>query len=255
MTTSTHNNVIQLPLANKLPPVSDLVIDGVEKVRVNETRTAYLSQQATTNKPAGTRKLAEKAQARNKQTKAPETGFRLLETADASLGMLMAAKSVSAGLKSGETVVLVSPDQPEQIIRKLEMTGLKVASAVKTGKLIIFSSQPAISGNVSLSTNYRDVFGELFDLANAPVDRMIIMGMDLLVNLESQYLAYASVSKFSQAADEAGCKVIAQYSRNHSEAYDRLDAACSSLVNNYFVMNRGKKSKGYQLQPKNIASM
>lgn len=251
MTTTTQNNVVQLPVAKKLPPVRDLVIEGIEKQRVNETRLAYAQQvTAPQSKKLSTCKLAEKLK---KQIKAPEAGFRLLETTDASLGLVLAAKSVATALKNGETVVLVSPEQPAQIIRKLEMTGLKAKAAIKSRKLVIFSSQPAISGNVSLSTNYRDVFGELFDLANAPVDRMIILGMDLLVNLESQYLAYASVSKFTQAADEAGCKVIAQYSRNHSEAHDRLDAACSSLVNNYFVMKRGTNNKRFQLQAKNIA--
>ena len=140
----------------------------------------------------------------NNPKKSPEASLSLIETTDAALEVVMTAKSVAAGLKKGETVLLVSPEKPEHLMRKLAVTGLNVEPFVKKGKLIIFSSQPAIAGNLSLATNYREVFGELFDLAGCPVDRIIVLKMDLLVNLESQYLAYASVSKFTQAADEMG---------------------------------------------------
>ncbi len=231
-TTTRQNNVINLPI-KKIP-----------STRVNTTTKKQLSK-STNNK--GKR-------INSTLINAPVSALRILETSDASSGILFTARTVRAGLKNNETVVLVSPEKPAQLIRRLEMIGLKVRPWVESGQLIIFNSQPAISGNLSLSTNYREVFGELFDLAGVPVDRMVIMGMDMLVNLESQYLAYASVSKFTQAADEMGCKVIAQYSRNQSEAHDRLDAACSSLVNNYFVMKHEQKNKQYKLQAKNIAA-
>lgn len=186
-------------------------------------------------------------------TKQAASTFRLLETPDAGMGLLLAAKMIRMGLKNGETVVIVSPEKPEYLIRKLEMTGMNVAAPFAKSKLLIFNSQPALAGNLSLSTNYQDVFGEIVNLANKPIDRMVLMGMDVLVNLESQYLAYASVSKFTQAAEEMGCNVIAQYSRNTSKAHDRLDAACSSLVNNYFVATRGQR-KRYQLQAKHAAA-
>ncbi|MEE9352493.1 MAG: hypothetical protein V3U78_09545 [Thiotrichaceae bacterium] len=236
MTTTTatrQNNVINLPI-KKIP-----------SNRVNATTKKQLSKSTNTKG-----KRINNSPINN----APVSALRILETSDASSGILFSARTVRAGLKNNETVVLVSPEKPGQLIRRLEMIGLKVRPWIESGKLIIFNSQPAISGNLSLSTNYREVFGELFDLAGTPVDRMVIMGMDMLVNLESQYLAYASVSKFTQAADEMGCKVIAQYSRNQSEAHDRLDAACSSLVNSYFVTKRENKNKQYKLQAKNIAA-
>ncbi len=201
-----------------------------------------------------TPKQVTKPKARTRKN--PESNFRLVETSDNTLNTVLATKTVKTGLKNGETVVLVSPERPEQVMRKLAMTGINATAAIKRSRLFIFTSQPAISGNLSLSTDYRKVLGELLDLANKPVDRIVIMGVDLLLNLESQYLAFASVSKFSQAADEMGCKVIAQYSRNSSTAHDRLDAACSSLVNAYYVMQRGKAGcgKAFQLNPKSIAA-
>jgi hypothetical protein len=138
-------------------------------------------------------------------------------------------------------------------MRKLEMTGMNVADPFANSQLIIFNSQPALEGNLSLSTNYKDVFREIVELADQPIDRIVLMSMDVLVNLESQYLAYASISKFTQAAEELGCKVLAQYSRNRSKAHDRLEAACSTLVNHYFVVKRGQH-KNYQLQAKNVAA-
>ena len=253
MTTATRNNVVAFPPAKSLEQTQKLSMNGVEKIRVNETHPAYANTAPSYNHPPQQPQNTNKIQ---KQRKLPESSFRLIETADATLETLMAAKSVAAGLKNGETVVLVSPENPEYVMRKLAMAGLDVKAPINTGSLIIFSSQPAIAGNLSLSTNYREVFGELFDLAGCPVDRVIVLKMDLLVNLESQYLAYASVSKFTQAAEEMGCKFVAQYSRNQSEAQDRLDAACSSLVNAYFVMKRGKDGlqKSYQLQAKNISA-
>lgn len=234
------NNVVSFPI-KALPPVQGKAINKIDTLGSKKAEaTKSLSQH-----------LSRKVQ---NSTKLPEASFRLIETADAALEVVMTAKSVASGLRKGETVLLVSPEKPDHLIRKLAMTGLNVDSFVKSGKLIIFSSRPAIAGNLSLATNYREVFGELFDLAGCPVDRIIVQKMDLLVNLESQYLAYASVSKFTQAADEMGCKFIAQYSRNQSEAHDRLDAACSSLVDSYFTMKRSELRKKFQLQPKNIAA-
>ena len=241
-------NIVSFP-ANGLPVARDTAANHFDP-KVNARVNTQAKRRGLVNKPHS-QHLSRKVQ---NPKKLAEASFSLIETADAALEVLMAAKSVASGLKRGETVLLVSPEKPEHLIRKLAMTGLKVESFVKEGKLIIFSSQPAIAGNLSLATNYREVFGELFDLAGCPVDRIVVLKMDLLVNLESQYLAYASVSKFTQAADEMGCKFIAQYSRNQSEAHDRLDAACSSLVNSYFVMKRGEQRKKYQLQVKNIAA-
>ncbi len=233
MTTANKNNIINFPA---------------------HTAPSALVNPAIANKKANTSSRSRKRSHLLAKPVLPQTSFRLIETANMSLEILMAAKSVSAGLKKGENVILVSPESPEYLIRKLAMIGLNAQPYVDKGQLIIFNSQPAIAGNLSMSTNYKEVFDELFSLAGCSVDRVVMLRMDLLVNLESQYLAYASVCKFTQAAEQMGCKFIAQYSRNHSEAQDRLDAACSSLVNAYFVMKCGDKKNKYQLLAKNIAA-
>ncbi len=190
----------------------------------------------------------------DKQQETPEFYFRLIETADTKLEVVLAAKSIKTGLKQGETILLVSPEAPKDLIRKFALIGMDVKTLVKSKKLVLFGLRPEIVGNLSLATNYKEVFDELITLADRPVDRIIILKMDLLLNLESQHLAYASVHKFSQAADEIECKFIAQYSRNSSNAHDRLDAACSSLVNSYFEMKHGNQQSGhYHLQVKNTA--
>jgi hypothetical protein len=180
------------------------------------------------------------------------SSFRLIETVDASLEIVMAAEAINASLKKDETVVLVSPEKSEQLMRKLAVAGVDVELFFQRKKLIIFSSHPAIAGNLSLATDYREVFDELLSLAEYPVDHIIFLKIDLLVNLESQSLAYASVSKFTQTAQEIDCKIIAQYSRNPSEAHDRLDAACSSLVDEYLTMKCTSSNQAlpYRLQAK-----
>ncbi len=238
------------PIPMKIPCVTNLVIKGVKQENVNETRLGYLhtmtpahASPATSNK-----RLAENSH-KPKQHKKPEASFRLIETTDVSLGMVMIAKAISASLRKGETIVLVSPEKKDHLMRKLEMMGVEIESFISTRKLII--TQLGIDEDSGQAINYRQAFGEIFKQANTVVDRIVIMEMDAVVNLESQTLAYSTISKFTQAADEMGCKVIAQYARNQSEEHDRLDAACSSLVNAYFVMKRGDEGRKYVLQGKN----
>jgi hypothetical protein len=184
------------------------------------------------------------------QQNIPAHNFQLIESEDSTLNALLATKSIKEGLKKGEIIVFVGSGKTKQLAQKLTLVGIDVTEAVKQGKLFIFSSLPAISGKLSLSTDYQQVFDELCQAVNKPFDCMIIMDVDALLTLESQYLAYASVSKFSQAANEIKSKVIAQYTRNQTVAHDRLEAACSSLVSTYFSAQRNN-ARGYDLYEKN----
>ncbi len=255
MTAATQTH-FSTPSQNTIPPVHNLVIEGVNQQNVNETRLGYVNSTVSpVTHPAKTKRLAAMVQKTKrqpveaKQVKKPESSFRLMETSDSSLGLIMAAKAIKAGMACGETIALVSNTKTDQMMRKLEMIGLDIEQYISNRKLII--TQFSFEEDLGLSTNYRQAFGELFNQANTAIDRIIILDMDSVVNLESQYLAFATVSKFTQAADEMGCKVIAQYARNQSEEHDRLDAACSSLVNAYFVMQRSEQGGKYLLQGKN----
>lgn len=252
LSASQKNNVVSFPknfvfqrrkhqslVDHQQEPIKELFIEGIDKpepIAANGAVHAVQEQQALTLRTR----------------KAPENGFRLMETPDATLATVMAAKTTRAGLANGENVILICPEMPEKVIRRLAMTGLDVKPSIYFGQLVLLSSLPAISSDIGLSTNYRELFGELFVLAGMPADRIIMLGMDLVVNLESQYQAQASVSKFTQAADEMGCKFIAQYTRNNSVEHDRFDAACSSLVNSYFSMSRAATGNRYTLQVKNL---
>lgn len=188
--------------------------------------------------------------ARSHQQNIPAHNFQLIESEDYALSTLLATKAIKERLQKGEIIVFVGSEQTKQLVQKLTLVGIDVTEAVKQGKLFIFSSLPAISGKLSLSTDYQQVFDELCQAVNKPFDCMIIMGVDALLTLESQYLAYASVSKFSEAANKIRGKIIAQYTRNQTAAHDRLEAACSSLVNTYFSAQRNN-IRGYDLYKKN----
>ncbi len=256
LSSSQENNVVVFPAsfvpqrrvlqqpATEAEPIKELFIEGVDKPEPMTVNGIHNSRYRLPN--------AAQQQLIPRTRKAPEAGFRLMETPDATLATVMAAKTTRAGLVNDENVILICPEAPEKVIQRLSMTGLDVESAIDFGQLVLLSSVPAISSDIGLSTNYRELFGELFMLAGVPAERVIMLGMDLVVNLESQYQAQASISKFTQAADEMGCKFIAQYTRNNSVEHDRLDAACSSLVNSYFVMSRATTGNRYNLQIKNL---
>lgn len=257
---SPKNNVVAFPKnfvprqrtlqssTNKVEsePIKELFIEGIDD------KPTSLVANVTGRSTALAANTEQEHQLVPRTRKAPEAGFRLMETPDATLAMVLAAKTTRAGLVNGENVVLICPESPENMIRRLAMTELDIESALYYEQLVLLSSLPAISSNIGLSTNYRELFGELFILADVPADRIIMLGMDLVVNLESQYQAQASISKFTQAADEMGCKFIAQYTRNNSVEHDRLDAACSSLVNSYFAMSRSGTGNRYNLHVKNL---
>jgi len=234
-------NTVANITSQSIPVASNLVIAGIKREKVNETRLGYLNALTDLNAQSketasSTKRLASSAP---KQTKKPEASFRLVETTDATLGMVMAAKAIKTGIKKGESIILVSPQKKHHVMARLEMLGVDVEAAMSNRKLAITTF--TVDKEQGLETNYRASFGELFKHANTAVDSIVMLDMDSIVNLESQQTAYTTVSKFTQAADEMGCKVIAQYSRNQSEEHDRLDAACSSLVNAYFAMSRGEE--------------
>lgn len=257
LSTPEHNNIVQFPvqhieptqpqeyeepeLSSENEPIQALYIEGID-----EEPEELWSEEEHHHEA-----LPESKERVLRTRKAPEAGFRLIETSDATLAMVVAAKTVRSGLDNDENVILIAPESSEHIVRRLAMTGFDVDSAIHSDNLILLSSLPAISSGFSISTNYREFFGELFMLAGVPIDRIVLMGMDLLVNLESQYQAQASVSKFTQAADEMGCKFIAQFTRNSTVEHDRFDAACSSLVNAYYSMSRSEEGNRYSLCAKN----
>ena len=253
---SEHSNVVQFPvqpikstppqegenLPESLPenePAQALFIEGIDEAIEEPTEPFHHEIPSELSQPV------------LRTRKTPEAGFRLIETSDTTLAMVVAAKTVRTGLDNHETVILISPESSEHIVRRLAMTGFDAEMVIHAEQLILLSSLPAISSGFSISASYREFFGELFMLAGVPVDRIVLMGMDLLVNLESQYQAQASVSKFTQAADEMGCKFIAQYTRNNTVEHDRFDAACSSLVNAYYSMSRSEEGNRYHLCAKN----
>lgn len=254
----------------QLPPVRELTIEGIKKQDVIETRLAYLHSSAPLrDKPAETRKLAKRCASqvrpeaaststqqtvsvpRSRPRHSPASAFRLIETKDVSQGIMMAAKAIGAGLATGEVIAVVSFHKPEQLKRKLEMTGLDMQAALDAGKLVILDAESLISADLSREIRYQSLFVDIQAALNLPLDRIVILEMDRLVDLDSQHSAYLSVSKFTQAADETGAKVIAQYVRKHTEMYDRLDAAASSVIPSYFVMSRDEQAGKYRLASKN----
>lgn len=187
----------------------------------------------------------------SKKTHANKQQFRLVEAEDKALNTVLAAKTVETHLKKGEIVVFVGAEKPKQLSRMLKIMGIDVETAIKTGKLFIFSSQPALSGRLYLSASYQPLFAELVAFVNVPIDCIVIMGIERLFNLTSQYHAYASISQFMQAADELSCQVFAQYIAKQTLAHRYLATACDSLVVHYLMIQRKKQHNGYRLLAKN----
>lgn len=262
-------SVVSFP-TKPLPQARNIVIEGVDTPHVRETRMALDHKVSSTAskycKPRSqpVLKTSQKTIQQNIQKPAQnlakevyhskksfEASFRLIETKSRKLEVMMTVKSVAAGLKNGETVLLVSPEPTEKLIKKIGMTGLNVNPFINSGKLIILNSQRIANRNLDQMTSYREILGGLVSSAKYPVDRMVILNMDKMVNLKSDYLATTTVGNFIQVAEEIGCKIIAQYSHDKSAAHARLERACGSLVSSYYTMTDGKQHNNYQLKIKN----
>ena len=85
-----------------------------------------------------------------------------METTDTSLGLMMAAKAIKAGMKVVKHCLEVNT-KTDQMMRKLEMIGLDIEQDISNRKLII--TQFSFDEELGLSTNYRQAFGELFKQA------------------------------------------------------------------------------------------
>lgn len=176
--------------------------------------------------------------------------FLLIEVEAPNLEYLILAKMLKRHLNQGKKIIVASPAAPEYLMQQLSQLEYDFNQKVTSEQMILFSYQSSVSSNISLSADYAAVFNELKQLSGIEADLIILLGVDMLFNLESQNLAYTTINKFFHAIQQLDSHVIAQFIRNDSTAHNRLVAACSSLIPPYVTVNTSLTSGRTKIQLK-----
>ena len=173
----------------------------------------------------------------------PASSFNLLETADQFSGLLGIARFIHTGIESGETVSLITFDNPENVLRKFIKLGYDFRPMVKAERLYIMSYKPTFYRSLNIATDYHALFEELNRLSKEQATRFAFLNADLLFNLESHSLTTISISKIHEAARRVTGTILAQFTTIDDEPHQRLRHISTSLLDCYLVISRATDNK------------
>lgn len=173
----------------------------------------------------------------------PMRAFNLLETADRFSGLLGIACFIKTGLEQGETVTLITFDNPENVLKKLTKLGFDFTEMVGNERLFILSYKSTFTRSLNISTDYQALFNEIISLSNHKATRLAFLNADLLFNLESYNLTTVSVSKIHSAAQHIAGTILAQFTTVDDMPHRRLRNISASLLDCYLVISRKENNK------------
>ncbi|CAA6824784.1 MAG: Unknown protein [uncultured Thiotrichaceae bacterium] len=237
--------------------VQNLQIVGIDAQPVVERRSTTIAQVASEESSVPTtgankrtcRMGASSAAKMNKRTcrmgtakvakinkRTPE--FRVLQTENASLNVLVAAKNIESGLNKGETVVLVCEERPEVIEGKFDRINADVKAAIKSGQLVIISMSQTKQDPYEMSVNssYRQMFTDLNDFVRKPIGRIVVLELDKYLDLASEYRAIQSMQEFYEAAGAVDCPVLTQVVHDESVASELLVKVSREVTSRFFSL-------------------
>lgn len=222
--------------------VQGLQIVGVETQPIVERRSTTIAQVASEISSTPAKKTKKRtcrmAMASLAKINKRNPEFRVLQTENKSLNMLVAAKNVESGLNKGETVVLVCEERPEVIEHKFNMINVDVKTAIKNGELVIVSMDKTSQDpyEMSINTSYQQMFKDLKGFVQKPIGRVVVLELDKYLDLGSEYRAMQSMQEFYEAAGAVDCPVLTQAIHNESGASELLVKVSREVTSRFFSL-------------------
>lgn len=219
-----------------------LQIVGVETQTIVERRPTSIAQiaaekSAKPSKRTNQRTCRMTMASLSKITKSQQD-FRVLQTENTSMNMLVAAKNVESGLNKGETVVLVTEERPDIIERKFTMMNVDVKTAMENGQLVIISMNQTQQDayEMPVAASYKQMFSDLESYAGKRIGRIVVLELDQYLDLETEYRALQSMEEFHSAAAVVDCPVLTQVVHNDSDASELLVKVSREVTSRFFSL-------------------
>lgn len=162
----------------------------------------------------------------------------ILRVPDHCAGFAAMGHFIEKALRAGERAVLVSFSHPGDALSELSRWGMEFESYLASEQLIYLYYKPNFSHSLSFATDYRGLLNEIARLANGEVSRVAFCNVDALFNVQSSYLATASIGKLLAVAGSLPATLAGYFVSAEDEPRSPLETACESLIPGYLVMHR-----------------
>lgn len=160
----------------------------------------------------------------------------ILNVPDVHYATLAAGAFLAEGLQSGERVAMVGFEHPDKLLGRLVGAGIVLEQALHAEQLIYLYYKPDVAHSISLSVDYRELFGEILRFAGDDVRRVLLFNVDALINANSEHLVHTSLHQMIFAANHFQLTLLGLFVASGHVA-ELLDEGCRALLPGYFVMD------------------
>lgn len=159
----------------------------------------------------------------------------IVNVPDVHCATLAAGAFLGEGLQRGERVAMVGFEHPDKVLGRLAGAGFALEQALHAEQLIYLYYRPDVAHSISLSVDYRELFGEILRFAGDDARRVLLFNVDALINANSEHLVHTSLHQMIFAANHFHLTLLGLFVDSGHVA-ELLDEGCRALLPGYFVM-------------------
>lgn len=160
----------------------------------------------------------------------------IVSVPDLQHATLIAGMFLEDGLHCDGRVVLLSFEHPDMLFARFADAGLMFEDALETEQLIYLYYKPDVAHSISLSVDYRELFGEVVRLGGEGVQRLVLFNVDALINANSEHLVHTSLHQLIYAANHYQVTLLGLFVASGHVA-EVIDEGCRAILPGYFVMD------------------
>lgn len=164
-----------------------------------------------------------------------ENSVNIVMVPDLQHTTLLAGMFLEDGLRCAERVVVLSFEHPDMLFARFAEAGLLFGEALETEQLVYLYYKPDVAHSISLSVDYRELFGEVVRLSGEGVQRLVLFNVDALINANSEHLVHTSLHQLIYAANHYQVTLLGLFVSSGHVA-ELLDEGCRAILPGYFVM-------------------
>lgn len=165
-----------------------------------------------------------------------ENSVNIINVPDLHRATLIAGMFLEDGLESNERVVLLSFEHPDMLFARFAEANMMFGDALEAEQLIYLYYKPDVAHSISLSVDYRELFGEMVRLGGDGVQRLVMFNVDALINANSEHLVQTSLHQLIYAANHYQVTLMGLFVASGHVA-ELLDEGCRAILPGYFAMD------------------
>lgn len=170
----------------------------------------------------------------------PLADVTVLATSDHRTGSMALGHYLKAGLKAGETTLLISFDRKDSFFENFHCDNFDFRPYHEKGQFLFYNFVPSIRHKVGFLQDYRNLFDEVYRLAgNHKPTRIAIHQADALINLSNTQLIHLTAEKLASACRSRAAQnvtTLAQFVKFHDPAHQSLAVALEKAAAGYIEL-------------------